>query len=80
MIKNKNGSITIKADGKIALEGTEITLDAKQKVTIKGGTDVSAEGLNVKLTAKVGLEAKGTTAKLEGSGMAEVKGGMVKIN
>jgi len=80
VIKNKNGSITIKADGKIALEGTEITLDAKQKVTIKGGTDVSAEGLNVKLTAKVGLEAKGTTAKLEGSGMAEVKGGMVKIN
>lgn len=58
---------------KIATTG-DIVLDAKKNITGKGG-------MNVKLDGGIGFEGKGkATAKLQATGMTEVKGGIVKIN
>jgi uncharacterized protein involved in type VI secretion and phage assembly len=80
-IKNGKGSLKIAANGDITIKGTNVTIEAQQKVTIKAGADAALEGLSVKVTAQTSLEAKATgSAKLDGGGMTEIKGGMVKIN
>lgn len=80
-LKSGEGSITITADGSIEIKGT--------KVTITGKTDFAAKALNVKIdadataaiNAKATLDLKSSAqATLDGGGMANVKGGLVKIN
>jgi type VI secretion system secreted protein VgrG len=51
----------------------KIVLDAKQNVEIKAGIGAKIEG-------KANAELKSAMTKVEGSGIAEVKGGLVKIN
>jgi uncharacterized protein involved in type VI secretion and phage assembly len=80
---DKNGTITLKDnDGnKIIMESTAITIEAAQEIKIKAGTSLSIEAMNISIKADASLEAKGSaSAKFEGSGMAEIKGGIVKIN
>jgi phage protein D len=92
-------TITVHADGKVLIEGTQgITLDAKtseltmkagsikmtatQGVQVDGGSGSVAMKTNGPLTVEglsVGVKGK-TTAKLEGSAMTTITGGMVKIN
>lgn len=65
--------IAIEASGiEIGTTGN-VDIDAKQNVDIKGGIGVKIEG-------GVSVDVKGVTTKVEGSAMAELKGGIVKIN
>ncbi len=89
------GSIDISANGNINMKGNEISLEAN-KINLKADDALSAEGTSkveikgteVKVNADANLEAKaGASAKLEGamldlkgSGIANLKGGLVQIN
>jgi phage protein D/phage baseplate assembly protein gpV len=57
----------------------KIVLDGPGGIEIKGG-DVTVSGGQIKLDASAALEMKGASAKLEGTGQTEIKGGIVKIN
>ena len=91
--------ITVHADGKVLVEGSKgVTIDASSAdIDLKGGkislsatngVTVDGGGGPVSVTAGGQLSLSGATAKLEGSGTTEVKGGamcsvsaaMVKIN
>lgn len=89
VIDSENGAVRIKADKKIIL-----AVDGKEQVTVESGK-VSLEADSLTEKAKQGfqiqgqkLEMKGAqteikadgTMKLNCSGMAEIKGSMVKIN
>lgn len=92
-------TITVHADGKVLVEGSQgITIDAASAaMELKGGSialkatqGVTVDGGGGAVSVKSGsqLSLSGVTAKLEGSGTTEVKGGamcsvsaaMVKIN
>ena len=82
-MNDKNGTISLKDnDGnKIVMEQKGVTIEAAQEIKIKAGTSLSIEAMNISIKADASLEAKGSaSAKFEGSGMAEIKGGIVKIN
>jgi phage protein D/phage baseplate assembly protein gpV len=79
-------TITLHADGKIVVEGTQgITIDASSSnIDVKGGkislkatngVDVDGGGGAVSVKTSGQLSLNGTTAKLEGSASTEVKGG-----
>lgn len=80
-LKSGQGTITITANGDIEIKGT--------KITITGTQEIAAKATNVKLNAdaQMALQAGATleikasaTAKLDGGGMTEIKGGVVKVN
>ncbi|HEY0238901.1 MAG TPA: VgrG-related protein [Friedmanniella sp.] len=92
-------TITVHADGKVQIEGSQgVTIDASSAaMELKGGSialkatnGVTVDGGGGAVSVKSGaaLSLTGTTAKLEGSGTTEVKGGamvsvsaaLVKIN
>jgi uncharacterized protein involved in type VI secretion and phage assembly len=78
---NGDGSIEIAKNG-------AITMDSKNSITIKAAQDVKIEGANVSIKANAAAKVEGVTVDVkasakgsfDGGGMAEVKGGMVKIN
>lgn len=80
-IKNGKASIVLTATGDVQISGENVKITANQDVTI--------EGLNVNTKAKTGVKVEagttlglkgGASAKVEASGVTEVKGAMVKIN
>lgn len=83
-------SITVKDqnDNEIIMDTAGISMDSPKDITIKAGgkIDISATGklsidaATIEQTAQASFTAKGATAKLEASGIAEVKGSLVKIN
>ena len=91
LIMDHSGTtITLHADGKVMIEGTQgITIDSSSSNMELKGNEIA-----IKATGKVDVNAgsqlslTGATAKLEGSSTTEVKGGstcqiqasMVKIN
>jgi Rhs element Vgr protein len=78
-----SGTITLKdADGnKVVMKQNSIAIEASKEIKIKAGTSLSIEAMNISIKADTSLEAKGSaSAKLEGGGMTEIKGGLVKIN
>ena len=80
LIKAGQGSIEINAQGEITIKGTKVTIEAVGNLAMKGAATV-VEG-TAKLDAKAPLvnvqaQGKGT---IDGGGMLEVKGGLVKIN
>ena len=78
-----SGTITVKdADGnKVIMKQDSITIEASKEIKIKAGTSLSLEAMNISIKADTSLEAKGSaSAKIEGGGMTEIKGGLVKIN
>ena len=81
VLKVGEASIEMKGDGTITLKGGDITIKASknlslqgQKVTIKGSTGATMDGGG----SKVDLSPSG--AKVQASGMTEIKGAMVKLN
>lgn len=69
------------------LKTNKIQIEANQGVTLKGqtlsteGTSTEIKGQNIKIESQAALSVKGTASlKAESSGIAEVKGSMVKIN
>lgn len=86
---NSKSDVAIKSDSKLTIESATELLLKSQKVTIQAqGGDTMLEGLNVKVAAQTGLNLEGVTFDLKGSGkgtingggLLEVKGGLVKIN
>jgi phage protein D/phage baseplate assembly protein gpV len=92
-------TITLHADGKVSIEGSQgITIDSAganidlkgAKISLKATSGVTVDGGGGAVDVKAGgqLSLTGVSAKLEGSGTTEVKGGamcsisaaMVKIN
>jgi len=84
------GDIIMNAEGKLQLNSKgDILIDSKGKIDIKSTADTSIDAkgnVKAKATANMDLEGammnvKGSaTAKIEGGGMTEIKGTMVKIN
>lgn len=73
-IEFKVGQSSIKLEpSKITIKSVEIKVEGTMKAEIKSN-------LEVKIESGLKTELKGTMTKVEGSGMAIVKGGMVKIN
>lgn len=79
-VKNDRAKVVLAGNGDIKLEGQNITIKAQQKINVEGLEIATKSQTGTKIEALT-FEAKAqTTAKLEGTAMAEVKGGMVKIN
>ena len=80
-LKSGQGSITITANGEIEIKGVKITLTGTQEIKAKAMKVELAADTTMKLQAQAGLELKASTsAKLDGGGMTEIKGGIVKVN
>ncbi len=86
----ENGEAELKAKTKLTLSAgkASVILESSGKITGKGSGAVSFEGSDIALKGKSSVKAQGATAeikadgqlKLQGGGVAELKGGMVKIN
>lgn len=88
-VEDENGN-------KITFESSGVTVESASALKLKAATDITLEAVNIKLTPssqftvsaggsdiKAGagsIELKSATVKVDGSGMAEIKGGLVKIN
>jgi len=68
-VEAKNGVTVDAGTGSLQLKGSDISLKATSGVTVDGG------GGSVSVTAGSELTLSGVTAKLSGSGQAEVSGG-----
>ena len=75
--------------GDVFIKGANIVLEAGTNITLKvGGSWIAIEAGGITINTSGTLEGKGTsveitasaTAKVDGGGMTEIKGGMVKIN
>jgi len=86
---SSKSDVAIKSDTKLTIESATELLLKSQKITIQAqGGDAMVEGINVKLAAQAGLDMEGAmfdlkgtgTGKINGGGILEVKGGLVKIN
>jgi type VI secretion system secreted protein VgrG len=91
-----NGDIQIQAGGKLKMSASEIEINADSNIKIKAGatldqsaTDIKSgatagqeiSGVNIGIKADASLKAEGTaTAEVSSSGIAVIKGSLVKIN
>ena len=72
----------------ITMNDSGITIESCKDLTLKAPGNVKMEGMKVGLSAQSEFKAEGTTsaelsgaqAKVSGSGMTVIKGGMVQIN
>ena len=77
----EDGAISIKCSKDISLEGKNITLNANGNVKISAASDLSIEGISTKIDGSMSTNIKGgSSAKLESSGITEIKGSLVNIN
>jgi uncharacterized protein involved in type VI secretion and phage assembly len=89
-LSDKDGLVQIEDENgnKIKMESSGITIESATALKLKAGTDITLEAVNIKLTpsaqfsvsASGSVEISGTMAKVEGSGVTQIKGGMVMIN
>ncbi|MDR2615024.1 MAG: phage baseplate assembly protein V [Oscillospiraceae bacterium] len=89
-LKWESGEIALKAKKKLTLAAgdTTITLESSGKLGLKASSAISADAANVELKAKSAVKAQGATAEvkatgqltLQASGIAQLKGSVVKIN
>ncbi len=86
MLKAK--TVTVEASDALKMKGKSLDAEASQAANIKAGSDLKLKGMSADISADSALKMKGgSTAELKGSasltldggGMTEVKGGMVKI-
>jgi uncharacterized protein involved in type VI secretion and phage assembly len=79
-LKHNNGSILLKDNGDIKLEGLNIALKAKKDITLDG-TSIKVKATGPAEVSGATLELKGNgTAKLQSGGVTEVKGTLLKLN
>jgi Rhs element Vgr protein len=82
-LNDNAGSITVQdSDGnKIVIDSGGVTLEAAQDLTIKGGSSVSisAPQISIKADGTMSVEGSGSVS-VSSSGIAELKGSLVKIN
>lgn len=77
------GDLTIEAQGKITIKGTQgVDMSSTQKVEVKGqaGVDVTSQA-QLKLSGQGGAELSSTAqTTIKGAAMVNVSGGMIKLN
>ena len=90
-MKMKSGEIVLKAKNKVVLNAADkatLILEKSGKVTVKGNTSVAIDGQSIAAKSKgkmdiqgmdVGVQAKGQL-NLKSSGIASVKGSLLKLN
>jgi uncharacterized protein involved in type VI secretion and phage assembly len=80
-IKHSKGSILLKDSGDIEIKGMNIKIAAQQNLELEG-TNVTIKGkANTQIAAQAALELKGgASAKLQATGITEVKGSLLKLN
>jgi uncharacterized protein involved in type VI secretion and phage assembly len=84
------GNITVKTDGKLGVQAKQdvstktdgsLKLEASMNSTLKAGSSAEIKSdATLKLEGSAQAELKGVMVSVNGSGMTEVKGGLVKIN
>ena len=80
-VKDQNDNKIVMAPAGIAVESPkDITIKAGGKIDIKATTDLIMSAAKIAQTAQGSMEVKGATSKFEASGIAEVKGSLIKIN
>jgi hypothetical protein len=79
-LKSGQASILITAQGDIQIKGANIKLEATQGITVDGLSIAAKAKTSFKGEGSTAIELKGgATAKLEASGITEIKGSLVKI-
>jgi uncharacterized protein involved in type VI secretion and phage assembly len=74
-------SIAFDGKGKVVLKGTQIEIQATSKVVVKGATVEATSSGPMKVSSSSSLELVGNgTAKLNSSGVLQVRGSIVQIN
>ncbi|HNA25800.1 MAG TPA: type VI secretion system tip protein VgrG [Nitrospira sp.] len=80
-VKDQNDNKIVMAPAGIAVESPKnITIKAGAKIEIEATTDLIMSAAKIAQTAQGSMEVKGATSKFEASGIAEVKGSMIRIN
>jgi len=84
------GDLTITVGGKLSITAQSgVTIESQADVTMKAQADMNLEATSAfaaKGNSKAGIESgvqaevKGTMVSIDGSGVTEIKGGIVKIN
>lgn len=83
------GTITVKADQDLTLQGNKITIKANAGISMDaGGGNVDIKGVQFNAQGSAGASVKGATVSINGDAQAELKGGamvsvqgaIVKIN
>jgi Rhs element Vgr protein len=81
LIQDQNGNMAKFSEAGIEMKSPkDIKIEATGKIDIKATQALKIDGMSVAVAAQTSFEAKGATAKLEATGIAEVKGSLVKIN
>lgn len=79
-IKTKDAQINLTEQGALTLKAKNITLDAQQAINLKGSQiSIKAQSSAKIEGATIDVKAQGKLSA-DGGGMAEIKGGMVKVN
>lgn len=79
-LTNSKATVELASSGDITLKGQNIKIEATQDVSISG-TNVKVDAkANLDLGGKAKVGVKGAMVGVEASGIAEVKGSMVKVN
>jgi phage protein D len=83
------GALTVTADkdisieskqGNISMKGMGIKIEAQQDLELSATAGLKAKGATAELKGDGTVEVSAPSAKLAGSGMTEITGGLVKIN
>lgn len=77
------GNFTLEVDGNITIKASgTVTIEAGTSLTVKAGTGLSAQaGTSLSLSGGTTMELKASaTGTVDGGGLLNVKGGLVKLN
>lgn len=78
---NVGGNLTQTAQGNVKLQGGQnTTVEAGQTLTATGGATIDLSARKIVQAADAKIEADATTLTLEGTALAEMNGGIVKVN
>jgi len=81
--------VSLISDDEVSLNGkqevslisdNEVSLNGKLEVSIESAAEVNIKGKMTTLTGDVEVTVEGTKAKVDGTAMTEIKGGIVKMN
>jgi phage baseplate assembly protein gpV len=80
-IKHSKGSILLTDSGDIQITGGNIKIAARQNLELEGTTVTIKAKVKAQIEGQTALELKGgASAKLQASGITEVKGSLLKLN
>ena len=79
-VKAGSSSIAIAANGDVTIKGVNVTFEASAKLTLKAPQIEIKGQAAVKLESAGQLEAKGAMVTVQGSGVTQVKGSILKLN